>query len=127
MIGNFILRLTIWLLLTANWSLENLMIGIVITCLIPRSGAPPERLRDVFRGLGKILIAIPQAYLEAVTLILRPHNREEIIMERIRDRRSSGQIFLEIFLITFTPNTIVLNCHEDGWYEVHHVLPGKRP
>jgi multicomponent Na+:H+ antiporter subunit E len=60
-------------------------------------------------------------------LILRPHNREEIIMERIRDRRSSGQIFLDIFLITFTPNTIVLNCHEDGWYEVHHVLPGKRP
>jgi multicomponent Na+:H+ antiporter subunit E len=127
MIGNFILRLTIWLLLTANWSLENLIIGIVITCLLPHNRAQPERLRDILRGLGKILIAIPQAYLEAVALIFSSHNREEIIMEQIRNRRSSGQIFLDIFLITFTPKTIVLNYHEDGWYEVHHVLPGKRP
>ncbi len=126
MIGNFILRLTIWLLLTANWSLENLIIGIAITCLLPHNSAAPERLKDILRGIGKILIAIPQAYLEAITLILRPHEREEIMMERVRDGRSSGQIFLDIFLITFTPNTIVLNYHEDGWYEVHHVLPSQR-
>ena len=42
-------------------------------------------------------------------------------MERVRPQRTPGLIFLDIFLITFTPKTIVVKCHEDGWYEVHRV------
>lgn len=30
-----------------------------------------------------------------------------------------GLIFLNIFLITFTPKTIVVKYHEEGCYEVH--------
>lgn len=121
MIGDIILRLVIWFLLTANFSLTNILIGISIAFLLPHSSTSPERLQDLLRGLGRIIVAIPQAYMEAIELIFRPHTEEEIVMERVRGRRSPGVIFLDIFLITFTPKTTVLKYHEEGWYEVHRV------
>ncbi len=119
--GDLILRLVIWFLLTANFSLANILIGVTIALLLPRSSVAKTRFRDLLWGLGKIIVAIPQAYGEAVQLILQPHTEEEIVMERVQGRRSPGQVFLDIFLITFTPKTTVLNYHEDGWYEVHQV------
>lgn len=119
--GDLILRLVIWFLLTANLSLVNIAIGVTIALLLPRSSVAKTRFRDLLWGLGKIIVAIPQAYGEAVQLILQPHTEEEIVMERVQGRRSPGQVFLDIFLITFTPKTTVLNYHEDGWYEVHQV------
>jgi multicomponent Na+:H+ antiporter subunit E len=118
---NFVLRLTIWLLLTDNFSLENIVIGVVLALILPFSAPDRGTLKDWLRVLWEIAIAIPQAYLEAVEMILRPHQRETIKMERVKPGRSPGLIFLDIFLITFTPKTIVVNYHESGWYEVHWV------
>jgi multicomponent Na+:H+ antiporter subunit E len=130
MIGHFILRLVIWFLLTANFTITNIIIGILIAVVLPRSSTSPERLKDLLQALGKIIVAIPQAYMEAIQLILRPHLDEEILLERVPLGRSRGLIFLDIFLITFTPNTIVVNYHEDahhdGWYEVHYVRRRKK-
>jgi multicomponent Na+:H+ antiporter subunit E len=121
-----ILRLVIWFLLTANFSLLNIIIGLAIAFLLPRNSTSPERLQDLFGGLVKIVAAIPQAYIEAIELIFHPHTEEEIVMERVESRRSPGLVFLDIFLITFTPKTIVLKYHDEGWYEVHHVRRKKR-
>ncbi|BAZ38793.1 hypothetical protein NIES4101_47380 [Calothrix sp. NIES-4101] len=126
MMAQLILRLVIWFLLTANFSVVNIIIGISVALLLPRSHTSPERLQDLLRVLGKIIVAIPQAYIEAVELILRPHNQEEIVMERVKSRRSPGLVFLDIFLITFTPKTIVVKYHEEGWYEVHRVERRKK-
>lgn len=125
MMGHFILRMAIWLLLTANFTVTNIIIGIIIALVLPRSSAPRERLQDLLRALGKIVVAIPQAYIEAVQMIFKPHTQEEIVMERVQPHRSPGLVFLDIFLITFTPKTTVLRYHEDGWYEVHHVRRGR--
>jgi multicomponent Na+:H+ antiporter subunit E len=124
--GDIILRLVIWFLLTANFSVANILIGITIALLLPRTATSHTRLRELFWALGKIIVAIPQAYKEAIQLILQPHTEEEIVMERVQGRRSPGLIFLDIFLITFTPKTTVLKYHEDGWYEVHHVKRRQR-
>lgn len=123
MIGylNLILRLTIWFLLTANLSPANIIIGISIALLLPGRPKAPGRLKDWLRALWETLVAIPQAYKEAFEMILRPHNYEEVTMERVKPGRTPGLIFLDIFLITFTPKTIVLKYHENGWYEVHWV------
>jgi multicomponent Na+:H+ antiporter subunit E len=121
MMGDFILRLVIWFLLTANFTVANIIIGIAIAILLPRSTTTPGRLKGLLQALGKIILAIPQAYLEAVQLILQPHTQEEIVIERVSPGRSRGLIFLDIFLITFTPKTTVLKYHDEGWYEVHRV------
>ena len=123
MIGhlNLILRLTIWFLLTSDLSVANIIIGVIVALLLPGRQRVPEALRDWLRVLGEVLVAIPQAYVEAVEIIFRPHNHEDVIIERVKPQRTPGLIFLDIFLITFTPKTIVLKYHEQGWYEVHLV------
>lgn len=118
---NLILRLTIWFLLTADFSVANIIIGISIALLLPGGRTAKQSLKDWLRVLGEIVVAIPQAYIEAFQLILRPHKYEEITMEQVKPGRTPGLVFLDIFLITFTPKTIVLKYHEAGWYEVHWV------
>ena len=126
MIGHLILRLSIWLLLTANVSLTNIIIGVIIALLLPRGKSSPEKLKSWLKVIIKIFVAIPVAFIEAFEIIFRPHNQEEIIMEKVKLNRSPLLIFLDIFLITFTPKTIVMKYHEEGWYEVHHIKPKRK-
>lgn len=123
---NLLLRLTIWFLLTADLSWQNILIGMAIAFLLPGRKKSEAMLQDWLRVFGEILVAIPQAYLEAVEMIFRPHQQEDMTLERVKPQRTPGLIFLDIFLITFTPKTIVVKYHENGWYEVHRVQRRKR-
>ena len=120
---NIGLRLAIWFLLTADLSLANIIIGVVIALLLPlpRSDVFSSKLKDWLRVSWEIIIAIPQAFIEAIEIMLLPHNHEAIVMERVKPGRTPGLVFLDIFLITFTPKTIVMRYHEGESYEVHHV------
>lgn len=122
-IGHFTLRLVIWFLLTANFTVTNAVIGVAIALLLPYPNVARARLKDLLQGLAKIFLAIPQAYIEAFELIFNPHTEEDIVREPVPSGRSSGLIFLDIFLITFTPKTTVLRYDSEGWYEVHRVKP----
>ena len=129
MIGflNIFLRLGIWFLLTADASPVNILIGTCIALLIPQRFTRPSAIKEWVRVLWEILVAIPIAYKEAFEIMLRPHRREAVTLERVRPSRTPGLIFLDIFLITFTPKTVVLNYREEGWYEVHQVWRRSRP
>jgi multicomponent Na+:H+ antiporter subunit E len=122
MIGQFILRIVIWFLLTANLSITNIIIGVSICLLIPYYRSENVRFKDVLQGIGRIIKAVPQTYIESFEMIWQPHNHEEVLMEKAKYQRSTALVFLDIFLITFTPKTIVLRHHEEGWYVVHHVI-----
>lgn len=123
MIGylDFCLRLTIWFLLTADLSLANIIIGVSVALLLPRYYTRPAVLKDWLRAIWEVLVAIPQAFIEAIEIMVRPHKAEDFTLERVKPNRTPGLIFLDIFLITFTPKTIVTKCHQDGWYEVHRI------
>jgi multicomponent Na+:H+ antiporter subunit E len=71
--------------------------------------------------MGKAILSIPQAYLEAIEIMVRPHEVEVITREPVQPFRTPGLIFLDIFLITFTPKTIVLKYDEGGWYKIHRI------
>ncbi len=120
---NIILRLSIWFLLTADLSWANIIIGVIVSLFWPRSSASPGALKDWLRVFWEVVVAIPQAYIEAIQIIFYPHNHEDVVRERVKPQRTPGLIFLDIFVITFTPKTIVLKYHEKGWYEVHRVRP----
>jgi multicomponent Na+:H+ antiporter subunit E len=119
-LGQFLLRLTLWLLLTANFTWLNVLIGGIVAALLP----PVTNIQDPplqwLKQMGKLLLAIPQAYLEAFQLLLWPHRHEAIVKEPATSR-SPRMIFLDVLLITFTPKTIVLKYDPEGWYEVHRV------
>lgn len=122
---NIFLRLAIWFLLTADLSWPNLIIGVGVALALPRGVTNPGRFKDWVRTLGEVFVAIPQAYIEAFEIMFRPHNHEVVTVERAKPRRSPSLIFLDIFLITFTPKTIVQRYREQGWYEVHSIT--RRP
>ncbi|MGB7413205.1 MAG: cation:proton antiporter [Thermosynechococcaceae cyanobacterium] len=128
MIGYFdlLLRLTIWFLLTADFRPANIIIGISVALLLPRRYTSPIVLKEGLKVLWHIMLAIPQAYIEAIEMMLRPHNKEVIALERVKPNRTPGLVFLDIFLITFTPKTIVLK-YRDGSYQVHYVRRRKSP
>ncbi len=124
---NIFLRLGIWFLLTADASSVNIFIGVCIALLIPQRFTRPAAIREWLRVLWEIVVAIPIAYKEAIEIMVRPHRREAVTLERVRPSRTPGLIFLDIFLITFTPKTVVVNYRDDGWYEVHQVWRRTRP
>lgn len=74
-------RLAVWCLLTADLSRLNLMIGLVVALLLPRAHSRPLPLRALLRALGRSLLAVPQAYVEALRLIFGHESVEAEISE----------------------------------------------
>ncbi|MEO1069505.1 MAG: cation:proton antiporter [Cyanobacteria bacterium J06638_6] len=124
---NILLRLTIWFLLTADLSWANIVIGVSIALILPRGVTSPGLLKDWLRTLWEVVVAIPQAYKEAFEIMLFPHHDELVAVERAKPRRTPSLIFLDIFLITFTPKTIVQRYYDQGWYEVHYIERRQAP
>ena len=127
---DLLLRLTIWFLLTADTSWPNIIMGVGISLILPafgpRSFIAPAVIKDWLQILWEVLVAIPKAYGEAFDMMFRPHRYEEITPEPSKPRRTPGLLFLDIFLITFTPKSIVVKHHEEGWHEVHWIRRRKR-
>jgi len=115
------------LLLTNDFGLLNFLIGVAIALLLPQGRTSPEKIKDWLKVFWQIIQAVPQAYLEAIQMMLNPHDQEDIERVRIKSQRTPGLVFLDIFLITFTPKTIVTKYDEEGWYEVHQVKPKIKP
>lgn len=124
---NILLRLTIWFLLTADLSWANIVIGVIVALILPRGVTSPGLLKDWLRTLWEVVVAIPQAYKEAFEIMLWPHHEEVVTVERAKPRRTPSLIFLDIFLITFTPKTIVQRYYDQGWYEVHYIQRRQTP
>lgn len=120
-------RLAVWCLLTADLSRLNLMIGLVVALLLPRAHSRPLPLRALLRALGRSLLAVPQAYLEALRLIFGHEPVEAEISESATEGSIPLLVFLDVFRITLTPFTIVLGLEDGGRrYRVHAMKPGPR-
>lgn len=124
---NIILRLTIWFLLTSDLSIVNIIIGVSIALLLPQTPPEKQSIKQWINLLGKLLISIIQAYKEAIEIMIFPHAYEGLTVQRVPPNRSKYLIFLDIFLITFTPKTIVLKYNNKGWFTIHRILRKKTP
>lgn len=123
-------RVLLWLLLTADFSGHNLLIGLVIALLLPQVRNPGEPLGPMLRALVRSVVAIPLAFVEAVMLIANPGAEQESWIERSASGSSAPLvIFLEVLAITLTPFTIVLGVRADGpapRYRIHQLRPVRR-
>ena len=116
-------RLLLWVLLTGETNRTNLLFGLLVAILLPRAHHHGERVAPLLKAVGQSLVAIPQAYGEAVALIVaggREHCDET-------EHRASGTatplvVFLELLAITLTPFTLVLDLVrvEDAVEGSHH-------
>lgn len=120
-------RLAVWCLLTSDFSRLNLLIGLVVALLLPRTRSRPLPLRLLLKATLRALLAIPQAYAEAFRLMLAPRVVERETSEPATDRALPLLVFLDVFRITLTPFTIVLGLEDGGQrYRIHSLLPAAR-
>lgn len=109
------LRLLVWLLLSADLSLVNVLIGVLVALLLPMARRRPLPLRQLLSALAASIAAIPQAYGEAA-LLLRggPGMVERLESQRFTGAGSALLVFLEVFRVTLTPLTIALGVEPGG-------------
>ncbi|MFO7628239.1 MAG: sodium:proton antiporter [Prochlorococcaceae cyanobacterium] len=121
-----LLRLLIWLLLSADLSWINVLIGALVAMLLPMARSTrPLRLRQLLVALRESLLAIPQAYSEGLQLLWRGRDLEESLeSQRFTGSDSALLIFLEVFRVTLTPFTIALGIDTGGRaFRVHRLAP----
>jgi len=75
---------------------------------LPRSRAIAVAPGLVLGLVWKVIMALPEAYGEAIQMLSRHHGRERLAIVPGSGSRSSLVVFLEVFLITLTPLTIAL-------------------
>ncbi len=121
-----VLRLLIWLLLSADLSWINGLIGALVALLLPMARRTrPLRLRQLLVALRLSLLAIPQAYAEALQVLWGGRALED----RLESQRFTGSdsallLFLEVFRVTLTPLTIALGIDPGGRaFRVHRLAP----
>ncbi|MGB5241040.1 MAG: Na+/H+ antiporter subunit E [Prochlorococcaceae cyanobacterium] len=120
-------RLALWCMLTSDLSWLNLLIGLVVALLLPRARSRSLPLRALLRATASSLLAIPQAYVEALRLIVAPAVVEREASEPATDRAQPLLVFLDVFRITLTPFTIVLGLEDDGRrYRIHSLMPASK-
>ena len=128
-------RLLLWVLLTGDLTRTNLLFGVLVAVLLPRAHHHGERVAPLLKAVWQSLVAIPQAYGDALALILAGGNEHCDETEH----RASGTatplvVFLELLAITLTPFTLVLDLVrvEDAVegshhrYRIHRLRPAPR-
>lgn len=121
-----LLRLLLWYLLTADSSALNLSIGVALALLLPHAQGPRQSLGPLLRALGQALLAVPQAYGEALALIGGGREQERWLEQPASAPGQRLVIFLEVLAITLTPFTLVLGLSRvDGRpiYRIHQLRP----
>ncbi|MFL0789015.1 MAG: Na+/H+ antiporter subunit E [Prochlorococcus sp.] len=107
-----ITRVMVWLLLTGQFTVENLIIGLFISITLPPITKQPLPLKPLIRLIIKTPTILARAYREAFTFVLRGYrdraSEEEV---RIPTELQKNQLlrFLWIVLFTLTPSTVVVD------------------
>lgn len=121
-----LLRLLLWYLLTVDSSAVNLLIGVALALLLPHAQGPRQPLGPLLRALWQALVAVPQAYGEALALIGGGREQERLLEQPASAPSQRLVIFLEVLAITLTPFTLVLGLSRlDGRpiYRIHQLRP----
>ena len=126
MISHLLLRLGFWLLLTADISVMNITIGVLAALVLPRKKGPRLPLMGWLKGVWKVIALLPIAYLEALSLLIQSYTKEEVTTCPIRMDRNPRLLFLDIFLINFSPKSIVLRVDKLRRIHIHQIRPRHR-
>jgi multicomponent Na+:H+ antiporter subunit E len=125
---NVALRLGLWMLLTQDPRTLNVLIGLAVALLLPIESTRALPVQDLIRAMGHVLVAIPQAFHQAVLLLGRGRLREGFGTVPGKGRRNDLLMFLEVFTITLTPFSICLGMDPGGRsYHVHTLTPEQEP
>ena len=122
-ISQILFRLLIWCLLTSNFRISNLIIGITISVILPNVRLPNLNLSFMAIELLKTIIAFPKSIKESVDLIFLKNKEEVFVNQRSSVEEDGSQFinFLDLFRITLTPLSLVTRRKDRKSWRVHTI------
>lgn len=121
MSGAILLAFGIWMLLTSEFTLLNAIIGFVASCVA--SLLQPYRFSawQLLQLAALTILNIPRAIFETFLLVFVPYRHEVNKKHELKDPGNAWSVFMETFVITFTPMSLVTSAEEDGKIHIHVV------
>lgn len=122
-LSQILFRLLIWCLLTSNFRISNLIIGITISVILPNVRLPNLNLNFMAIELLKTIIAFPKSIKESVDLIFLKNKEEVFVNQRSSVEEDGSQFvnFLDLFRITLTPLSLVTRRKDRKSWRVHTI------
>jgi len=122
-LSQILFRLLIWCLLTSNFRISNLIIGITISVILPNVRLPNLNLSFMAIELLKTIIAFPISIKESVDLIFLKNKEEVFVNQRSSVEEDGSQFvnFLDLFRITLTPLSLVTKRKDRKSWRVHTI------
>ena len=126
-LAQILFRLAIWSLLTANFKISNLIIGIVISVILPTVRLPNLKINLMMTEFLKTIIAFPKAIQESIYLIFLSNKKEVFINQESSVPENGSQFinFLDLFRITLTPLSLVTKRKDNNNWRVH-IIEGEK-
>ena len=122
-LSQILFRLLIWCLLTSNFRISNLIIGITISVILPNVRLPNLNLSFMAIELLKTIIAFPKSIQESIDLIFLKNKEEVFVNQRSSVEEDGSQFvnFLDLFRITLTPLSLVTRRKDRKSWRVHTI------
>mgnify|MGYP005727675741 FL=1 len=126
-LAQILFRLAVWSLLTANFKISNLIIGILISVILPTVRLPNLKINLRITEFLKTIIAFPKAIQESIYLIFLSNKKEVFINQESSVPENGSQFinFLDLFRITLTPLSLVTKRKDKNNWRVHIIEGGK--
>ena len=119
MSGPILLAFGIWMLLTADFTWPNALVGLagaIVVSLLPKHRFSAWQLISFILSA---LIRLPQAVWETCQVVLQPHRHERTTSQRFFQADNPWAVFCQTLIICFTPRSLVISEQKREKVEVH--------
>jgi len=114
----FILLMSVWMLLVGRAELPEILVGVLLSAMIAGNTEVSVKSLEVLRSIPRMLFALAKAYVEAFQMFKRGLVGEYRV--KTKELNTPWKTVMEVFEVTITPKTLVVDIEEDGFLE--HVL-----
>ncbi len=126
MSGPVVLAFCVWMLLTSDFSWINGGIGLIAAVLVSLLQPYRFSLVQFLKLVFLIILNLPRAIAETFLMVLAPHRQERYQEHRLKHPDDPWAAFVEIFIITFTPFSLVVQAESRGRTRLH-IISRKGP
>ena len=123
-------RLIFWLLITSNFNVSNILIGLVVSLAIPFGTYKSLQLKAILPSVFNILKTVPNLFLETLQLMLIKRPKDVFTVEPMSPSSINGSKlaqFIQVIAITSTPMSLVVGKKDDNNWSVHTVSNKRNP
>ena len=117
-------RLIFWLLITSNFNSSNILIGLLVSLVIPFGTYKSLQLKAILPSVFSILKTIPNLFSETLQLIFIKRPKDIFTVEPMSSYSINGSKlaqFIQVIAITSTPMSLVVGKKDDINWSVHTV------